>query len=959
MSSPALVGRGRELELLLDSATKPPALILLEGEAGIGKSRLAQEAIANPAIRDRRVLVGHCHRLSDPFLLGPVVEALRGAAGAVPPDRPLSPVAGALHSLLPELADVLPPEPGPIGDVRAERHRIFRALRELIGAFGPTVCNLEDLHWADEGTLEFLAFLLSEPPEGLALVLTYRGEDLSGSSTLIGLASRLPPETLSVTIELTPLGVEDVQRLASGILETAEVPEELARHLHDRTAGIPFALEEVIRLLCDRGQLTIGSDGRAVGNLQRVDVPPAIRQSIRERMEPFSADARLVTRAAAVVGLPASERLLTRVAGLPPARARRALTTALSSAVVEEKAAGSYGLRHALAAQAVYEETPAPERRRLHQRAGEALERGAEPLPHAQLAHHFQLADCPKQWARHAEAAADAAGAIGNHRAATRFLEQGLSAPGISQETTTRMASKLGAYAPHSEHPDRSIGLLQQILEEAPMPVEVRGELRFRLSYLRYCVGDGGLWYEEMVRAAAELRPHPDLAARAMIQLAWPMLREGDVEDDLSWLQQAVQAAEESSDPLTKAGVAAQRAAILLMVGDPMGWTALKEISEEGDSVQERLQLLASYQSLAGVLRGLGYYRRAEEFLDKVNRIDHELESVWFDPWRESAQVALDWHLGRWEGLDQRARTLAMSQTGTATLAVGSQLILGSLLHSRGEIDEATAIFTSVLKESRRRGWLGARVSASAGLARLRLAQGEPRGALQATTLGIDVVRHKGIWIWGKEVIPVAVQALLACGRCDEARDLAKQFAKEVGERDAPAAHAASSFCRATVEDAMGCSGKAARLFRAADSAWSDLPCPYEAAKAREGQAQCLLAEDDETGADLLRDALGAFDSLHAGWDATRVRSTLTDHGLHSPPPPSRGGRKAYGDELSPREAEVAHLAGSGHKNREIAEILFISTRTVEAHVASAIRKLGVESRQDLARVTDDVGGVK
>ncbi len=948
LSSRILVGRERELELLLEAAISPPALVLVEGEAGVGKTRLVQEALSDPSVRSRHVIVGHCHRLREPFPLGPVVEALRSAEP--PPGLLLSPVVGALQPLLPELAHVLPEEPTPIGDRRAERHRVFRALRELIDAFGPTACLLEDLHWADEGTLEFLAFLLSQPPEGLSIVLTYRGEDLRASSPLLGLPASLPRDSVKMMLELAPLSLEEVRTLTGTLLDASAVSEDLAERLRDRTAGIPFALEEVVHLLRDRGQLTLTDDGGAVGDLQQVDVPTVIRQAIRERMEIFTADARHITRAGAVLALPASEHLLTRVAGLSPARAIRGLTRALSSALVEEKGAGVYGLRHALSVQAVYDEIPPPERRRLHQRAGEALESSPGSFPPAQLAHHFQQADRPKQWARYAEAAADAARGVGDERVATRFLEQALSARGISRTARVRLAIKLGSSARHSDCPEKAIGLLQRILEEEPMAVGVRGELRFGLAQLRYYVGDGGLWHEEMVRAAGELGRRPELAARAMVQLAWPMLREGPVEDDLAWLQRAVDAAGKADDPVTRAGIPGQRAAILLSIGDPAGWAALEDIPQAGDSVEEKLQLLRGYQGLAGVVRGLGYYRRSEAFLEEVIRIDRELDHVWWDPWRESARVALDWALGRWDGLDPRARKLAGGETGTATLAVASELVLGSLLLSRGQIEEAEGIFTSVLKESQRRGWLGARVAASAGLARLRLAGGDARGARHVAALGLDVVRHKEIWIWGKEVVPVAVQALLACQNPAEARDLATRYATGIHGRDAPAAHAASHACQATVAEATGSSGDAARHFQAAERGWSELPCPYEVAKAREQRARCLLAEDDEAGVDLLLDALDVFDGLQAGWDATRIRATLRAQGI-TPSPPSRGGRKAYGDELSPREAEVARLAGTGRKNREIAETLFISPRTVEAHVASAIRKLGVESRQALATV--------
>lgn len=178
-----LVGRGDELELLLEAARRPPSLVVVEGEAGVGKSRLVAEPVGAGAPDvavshrrvGRRVLIGHCHRLREPFPLGPVLEALRGLAGD-PPAGKLDPVVGALRGLLPELAARLPPSPGRLGDPRAERHRVFRAVVELIDALGPAVVVLEDLHWADEATVELLDFLACRQPSGLCLALTYRRE---------------------------------------------------------------------------------------------------------------------------------------------------------------------------------------------------------------------------------------------------------------------------------------------------------------------------------------------------------------------------------------------------------------------------------------------------------------------------------------------------------------------------------------------------------------------------------------------------------------------------------------------------------------------------------------------------------------------------------------------------------------------------------------------------------------
>lgn len=940
-----LIGRDHELSLLLDAGSAAPALILVEGEAGIGKSALVRETVGHASMRHARVLLGHCQRMREPFPLAPVVEGLC-RLGARPPAQPLGAVVGALRPLLPEIADVLPVQPAALGDPGAERHQIFRALRELLAALGPTVCVLEDLHWADESTLDFVAFLALDPPEQLSLVLTYRSEELSSSASLAALAAGLPRHVRHATIQVPPLSVEEVGRLSCALLRTGALSEELVRHLHDQTAGVPFALEEVVRL--HRGQLELVDGWRTVDELDHMAVPPTVRHSLRERMAPLTSDAWLVVRAVAVLGSPAREELIAKVAGVSGVRTSKALSKVLSAAVLEEHGDVFYGFLHALAAQAVYDEIPRPERRRLHRRAAEALQAGPEPLPVTQLAHHFKEAGCDRHWARYAEAAADAASAIGDDRSAARMLEQALGADGLSRAGRLRMALKLGTTALHSPRPERAIAWLERVRDEDAVAVGVRGELRYRIARLRYQSGDTGTWREEMQRAAEDLRDQPSLAAQAMITLAWPVVGQGHVAHDLAWLDRAVRTSARADDHAVEAAIAGQRAAILLCVGDPEGWSAAEQIPRHGRSVNEQQQLLAAYQSMSGAAVALGHFARAESFLGEVARLADELPHVFWDPWLDSARASLDWRTGRWEGLEQRLRALSERGTGGPALAIGNEMILAALLLGRGRIRDAEQSFQAVLARAEPRGWMGALIAAATGLAQIRLARGHAIAATETATRGLEVLERKGIWIWGRELVPVAVQAMLASDDADAASALACRFTAGVHGRDAPAAHAAASCCQAAIAAFEGRGGDAARAFAIAEKISSALPAPYEAARARAARARCLITVGDEQGTDLLLGALKDFGDLGAGWDAAQVRADLRTHHIRVPSQ-WRGGRRSYGDDLSPREIEVADLAGTGCKNREIAESLFISQRTVETHVAAVLRKLKVPSREALA----------
>jgi len=903
---------------------------------------LVREALGNPALAHRRILVGHCQRQHEPFLLAPIVEALQGLRTNLPRVL-LSPVAGALRSLLPELAPMLPQDHAPAGDSTAQRHRTFRALRELFGALGPTICVLEDLHWADHASVEFLEFLLLRVPEELAIVATYRGDEVPPASPMARLASRLAREAPLTTIELHSLSDDEVRALVRALLGSEQVSEEFARCLRARTAGVPFAVEELMRLLDDRDRFALAAGVRAVAELEQAGVPPAIRQSIRERMSALDDDACLVTRAAGVLGAPFGEELVAAAAGLAPARAARALTRALQSGPLEEKDHDLYGFRHPLAAQAAGEDAPGPQRRRMHLRAAQALERDPQRAEPTRLAHHFREAGRWRESVRHSEAAAAVARCAGDDHSVAHLLRQALGVPGLARATQIRMAMEVGCAAVSSTAPETAIGLLQRTLDGEWMSAGIRGELRFCLARLHRDAGGTGAWRAEMVQAVEELRGRPELAARAMTALAWPALSGDSLEEDLCWLGRGVDEAARADDRATEVEVRAHQAAVLLSIGDPAGWRAVEEIPRDGGSLEEQVQRLRGYRSISVASMELGHHRHAESLLAAAAGIADELPSVPWDPRLATARLSLDWRMGRWDGLEARARDLIRATAGSS-LFLGNRVVLGSVLETRGEIEKAE----HALAAARPPGGSRTDVWAAATLAGLRLDGGDASAAHQLLATPLEAVERKGMWVWAAEMAPIAVRALLALGERPEAQRLTAAFEAGLSGTDAPAARAAQGLCEGALAEAQGRHDVAGCLFDRAERAWGKLPAPYEAARAREARARCLLARDDERGAQLLLRALGIFESLGASADASRVRAQLKARGV-ALGSQRRGGRRAYGDQLSPREAEVARLAGAGRRNREIAERLFISTRTVEAHVASALRKLGVDSRHALA----------
>jgi DNA-binding CsgD family transcriptional regulator len=431
-----------------------------------------------------------------------------------------------------------------------------------------------------------------------------------------------------------------------------------------------------------------------------------------------------------------------------------------------------------------------------------------------------------------------------------------------------------------------------------------------------------------------------------MSVLAVPMSTEGHLSEHLTWMGRALETANRAPDPVLKTAVLVNRATLLMLVGDPEAWRAVLDVPREGTSVEERRHLVRVNVNLAHACTCIGHYGHAESFLSRGRELLAEGTDPYFAVALESTWVLLDWARGQWAGLEARARKLRQANEDVPLVFAEAELVLGRLLAARGELLEARAHLGRAHEAGCTGGSVAVAAAAAGGLAGMDLARGDVEAASEQALAALELVRAKGIWVWAAEVAPVAVEALLASARAGEAEAVVREVAKGMRRRDAPAAFAALGVCRALLLRGEGRADQAARAFARCERAWLALPRPYEAARCREERGLLLLACGQQRGKELLLGALESFISLAATWDAARVRRSLRDHGVARP---WRGGRRGYGNRLSPREEEVARLAALGRTNREIAEALVLSPRTVQDHLAKAMRKLGVESRKALA----------
>ncbi len=898
-SRSGLVGRHTELAALIGAVTGAPRLVLVEGEPGVGKSRLVRELLVQPCLAGRTVLRAQCPPVATPFAGGAAVEALRHTADRLRAAGPLPAVTGALRSLLPELADVLPPavEPG--------RHQVVRAFQEVLAALAPAVLVIDDAQWLDPETLDLLRVLADEGP---TVVLALRRHEFRELDS--------PPLTERygevARIELAPLDVTACGELAAAVV--GPVSDAFVAALHHRSGGLPLEILELVR----------EPDKK---------VPDRIRATTLDRVSRLGRGVTAVCRAMAVLDDPVSEAELVAVAGLPEQTVADAVSQALDAAVVREVRPGRYALRHPLATRAVYESTPGPRRREMHVRAA-ALLAASDPKAHVRLAHHHRYADDLPRWVEYTVAAADQAASRGDTALAVTVLEQALDDTELPVAAKESLAVRLSREMQQGIAKPGTLERLRTIVRDWPLSRGARGEIRMNVGrVLINQVGHVDDGRREIERAVADLSLRRSVVARGLASLALPAMGAVPVERNLRWLAQAEQACAGSNDHEVLAALRANRLTAQMQVADPRVWQVVADLPAAPASPQVRRQLARTYLNLADAATWNGHFAPARRHLEAARALVADTAVPYLATLAVGTELRLAAVTGDWQGLAEKIDQLVAQVGEMGYLAADALLARGWLETGRLRGGRAMAAFTAAGVAAP--GMVPIEAAGHAGRARLLLARGDAVAAYDESAVGLALVRQKNNWVWASELTPVAVQALVDTGRVAEASELVAEFARGIADRDAPLAAAAELFCRAVL-------GRSVELFTAASEAYGVLPHPHAAATAAELAGRCAAESGDvPTAVARLRTAEAEFDRLTATADAHRCRRAVRRYDPSQP----RKGRIGYGNTLSPREHEVAELAAAGLTNQEIAVRLVISRRTVEQHVGKILRKLELPSR--------------
>ena len=399
----SLVGREQELstleDALLGACRGEGTVVVLAGDAGMGKSRLCAELTARAEQIGAAVLEGSCSEadLALPYL--PFLEAI-GNYLATPAAAGLGERLG-VHGR--ELAKVFPQfaveGQAPDGqDTPDARMRLFEALLALLAIASEEhglLLIVEDLHWADASTRELLDYLTRRLRNRRMLVLaTYRRDEMHRKHPLLPTVQGWQRSRLAQIVELQPLEPDGVARMISSIFDNAKVGAEFRDFLHTRSEGNPFVLEEMLKAAMDRGDIYREDEDWKRKPISELRLPETVRDTILLRVERLDSGQAEVLRCSAVLGRSFDYQTLIALCAQDRAAVEAALQTAVQQQLLEEEAGsrGRYRFRHALTQEAIYEDLSAPTRERLHSAAADALAADPRRQP-AEVAFHLRAAN--------------------------------------------------------------------------------------------------------------------------------------------------------------------------------------------------------------------------------------------------------------------------------------------------------------------------------------------------------------------------------------------------------------------------------------------------------------------------------------------------------------------------------------------------------------------------------------
>ncbi|MEU9716042.1 AAA family ATPase [Streptomyces sp. NPDC047976] len=986
--SPVFVGRADELAALVDAlgcaAGQEPQALLIGGEAGVGKTRLTEEFIAEAARSGAVVAVGGCVEIGAEGLpFAPFSTALRTLLRLLP-DELAEAAAGQedeLARILPELGET---PRGPHDEESTARlFELTARMLERLAADRTVVLVLEDLHWADTSTRHLLAYLFRTLARGrLVLVATYRADDIHRRHPLRPLLAELDRLRTVHRIELSRFNRAEVRRQLAGIL--ASQPEEsFVDSVFDRSDGNAFFVEELVA---------------SQESGCRTGLTESLRDLLLVRVEVLPDAAQRVVRIVAEGGSTVEYALLRAVVRLGEDELIEALRAAVGANILLATTDGDgYRFRHSLVREAVSDDLLPGERARVNRRYAEAVE-DDETLVRAEerlirLANYWYAANDPAKALPAVLAASVTARRRHAYSEQLSLLERAMdlwdSAPD-EVRAGLRPADYTEVYPPCGCDPATTPLQRLDLLAEATVAARFGGERERALklaklalrtldedgedplraawfwterSRLVASLGRGDGWEEiataqELVKGLPPSQVHADVLVQAA---GWGMLHNPGP-GNLAAAERAVEYARMIGAEETELNARITYGCLLTDSGD--GTTGLAELDAVKDRATELgLTVVAgrAHVNITSQLEAMGRSREAVELAERGVELVSRSRLLDTEAWVCGNMAESLYSLGRWdEAAEAARRTLRVGQSAAPRGAAAARLAYLAL--ARGELTEAAqqlaaahAHFGSHDRQPQRQ----------LPLHRLAigLADGEGRIAdvraetADAVDHGFPLGQHRYAWplLLASASAEADARGLPAADAGRDAalevlRAAARTLATPVPVWVAHAEYLRAELLRAEARDTVA-------DWTAVEAAVRPLQRPYLLARARHRLAEALLVSggDRETAAGLLRDAHAAAGRLGArrlredlALLAQRARLPLTAEEAHPAAPlPDTDPIEALG--LTSRERDVLRLVAAGSTNRRIAEELFISPKTASVHVSNILAKLGVASRGEAA----------
>lgn len=972
--TPVFVGRREEIRQLDATLTAVQAgagrCVLVSGEAGIGKSRLLAE------IRDRAAgigftpLAGRCFEQDRSFPYAPLIDVLRPflAQGAVA-DRldALGPLAPELVKLLPELETLgLAMQPAPPLESEVEQRRLFEALTSLFlhqAQAGPVLLIVEDLHWSDQASLEFLLYLVRRMAEHpMLLLLSRRSADAQAG--LVELLAGLDREPIAQEIMLDPLTRAEVAELLKAILgQPQALSAEFVGTIYSLTEGNPFFAEEICTSLIASGDIYYAGNQWRRKPLSQIDIPDSVQRLVQQRLGQISQPARQLIDLAAVSGRSFDFAVLQALTGHSDSELLARVKELMAAQLVVEESAEQFAFRHALTREALYARLLARERQALHGQLAQAIEH----IHAAALEAHLE--------------------ALAYH-----FYEGALWSKAL--EYAQRAGEKaLALYAPHAavEQFTRAVRAAGRLSQSPPSALyRLRGQAFDTLGDFDRARED----YEVALSAAQAAGEQP-AAWQALLDLGL-LWASRDYERTGGYCRQALDLARSMGDPAAIGHSLNRLGNWLMNSGQP--FEALdyhREALDLFETLDDRAGIAATLDLLAMTSNQCGdgaatvtYYERAIPLLRELNDrqtlassltmlSNYTLDEVLV---REAIELTreIDWRAGEAYALSYLGSLLAYrGDYGQGLSAAQSGLELAQAIDHRlwqvwGHIVLGVIYLELLAPDEAYRHLRSGRAMATEVGASFMI--GFATGFLASTCLLLDRPDEAA------RLLPERLAGQIVVGDYS----LAKASVELALTRQDPT-HALQVLDRMELPDRMSSLGAIAYYYGSVLQLRGEILMRLDRLEEAEADLQSSLVLYQEQGIrmGLWRTQLALGKLYQARADSYRAEAafaaartlieelaaTVLEDGLREnfrrramalippaqPLTPRQAAKAEFGG-LTKRERQVAVVVAQGLSNQEIADELVVSVKTVEAHVSRILSKLGFSSRAQIAAWAVDKG---